>query len=377
MKSSKFAFRLFSLLMTLVLIISISGLSAFAADESDYVAEFRIETDKSSAKAGEDIEVSVFLKNNYYICAMSLAIIYDSQLLTLQNTSDRDLAGFLTFEGSMADTYMTNGNWKSPSIFYTKRNSNTDLWSHEDVMNRYKIVYATWSADVSLSDELVILNEEEKVLSFTVSANEDIDDLSELIFMSYDFQKTSSSPQGIFFAGRSTTKEYSIESMVSAGQTIIYNGVDPTKKEPEFFPAEGTNTVIDTEKGLIYGLEEGLYDLEDFVGYKGCTLEYVETPNGFGTGTVVNLIVFGQVYESYTIVIFGDLTGDGVVDTYDTVLLAAVVNLDFEIEEESLFTAAADIVNNDGVVDTYDLAKLYSVVNGDIILSQSENYFAV
>ncbi|MBR3587967.1 MAG: hypothetical protein IKL16_00235 [Clostridia bacterium] len=374
MKISKTAFRLLSLLMTFVLIISISGLSAFAADESDYVAEFRIETDKSSPRKDEDIEVSVFLKTNYYICTMSLAILYDSEMLSLQNTSS-SLSSFLTFEGSMADTYITNGNWKSPSNFYLKRNSNPSFWSRDDIMNKYKIVYATWSADTSISSELVLMSEEEKVLSFTVKANEDIEDLSELIFMSNDFQKTQTAPQGIFFVGRSTTEEYSISSMVTSGQTLIYHGVDPTKKEPEakvsFSAKESTATIIDKELGLIYGLEEGIYDLEDFVEYEGGTLEYIESENGFGTGSVVNFIVDGEIYESYTIIIFGDLTGDGVIDTYDTVMMASIVNYDIEFEEKSPVSIAGDISNNDDITDTYDLVYLYRVVNGDSELPQT------
>ena len=82
MKKSKIALRLISLALTFVLMISISGLSVFAADESDYVAEFRIETDKSTVKKGEDVEVSVFLKTNYYISSASLVVIYNCQAFT-------------------------------------------------------------------------------------------------------------------------------------------------------------------------------------------------------------------------------------------------------------------------------------------------------
>ena len=370
MKLSKFAFRLASLLMILVLIVGISGLSAFAADESDYVAEFRIETDKSSAKKGEDVEVSVFLKNNYYISTMSLIVVYDSQLLTLQNTSSV-LKSFLTFEGDMGSCYKTNGNWKSPDNFYTGRNSNPSFWSRSDVKNKYKFVYATWSADSSLSYELICLSEEEKVLSFTVKANEDIKDLSELVFMSYDFIKTQSEPQGLLFVSRSTTEELLLNNIVSVGQTIIYNGVDPTKKDPFFGPAEGTTTIIDKENGFIYGLEEGIYDLEGFVEYEGGELEYIESENGFGTGSVVNFIVNGEVSESYTVIIFGDLTGDGVIDTYDAVFLASIVNFDIEVEDNSAVSIAADIAYNDDVADTYDLVELCRVINGDKTISQT------
>lgn len=380
MKISSFAFRLISLVMTLVLISTISGLSVLAADESDYVAEFRIETDKASAKKDEDVEVSVFLKTNYYICTMSLAVIYNCETLTLQNTSATSPGSFLTFSGSMADTYMTNGNWKSPETFYTKRNSDTSFWSKEDVMNKYKIVYATWSADTSLSPELVCLSEEEAVLSFTVRANKDIDDLSELVFISLDFLKTSSAPQGILFVGRSTTKEYAINNMVTSGQTIIYNGVDPTEKEKEacasISPADGTGTVVDKERGLIYGIDEGIYSLEGYVDVEGYTLEYTYLSDSFGTGTRVDCLLNGQIKETYYIVVFGDLSGDAVIDTYDATILAAIANFDIQVEDGSVMALAADIANNDGVADTYDLATIFAVVNGDCVISQTENHFA-
>ena len=199
MKTRNLAFRLFSLVMTLVLIFGVSGLSALAADESDYVAEFRISTDKASVTKDEDVKVSVHLKTNYYICTMSLAVIYDSQAFTLQNTSETNVASFLTFSGTMAGSYITNGNWTISEGLFNKRNSNTSFWSQEDVMNKYKIVYATWSADTSLSSELVMLSEEEEILSFTLRANEDIEDLSELVFISLDFQKTASAQQMPFF----------------------------------------------------------------------------------------------------------------------------------------------------------------------------------
>ncbi len=136
-----------------------------------------------------------------------------------------------------------------------------------------------------------------------------------------------------------------------------------------FEAAEGTTTVIDKENGIIYGLEERIFDINGFVDYEGGTIECVETANGFGTGTVVNFIVNGEVYESYVIIIFGDLTGDGVIDIYDVSTLAAIVNGDIEVDDDSAMSFASDVFA-DGACDIYDLSVISAVVNGDMTISQ-------
>lgn len=368
MKISNFALRLISLAITLVLIFSTSGLSALGADESDYVAEFRISTDKASVKKDEDVKVSVHLKNNYYICTMSLAVIYNCQALTLQNTSESIPAGFLSFSGSMADTYNTNGNWKSPETFYTKRNSDTSFWSQEAVRNKYKIVYATWSADTSLSSELVVLSEEEEVVSFVLRANDDIEDLSELIFMSLDFQKTASSPQGILFVGRSTTKEYAISSMVNVGQTITYNGVDPTEQErvPVLVKLEGTVQSFGGETDVVT-LKLCKDGKESICTVTGKNAEYVFGNIESGTYTlevskenhatrIYEVNVNGEnITHDVKIHLIGDINGDGKVNTLD---VARVNTCARGVSDLSGYEFACADTNGDGKVNTLDVSRI-------------------
>ena len=134
-----------------------------------------------------------------------------------------------------------------------------------------------------------------------------------------------------------------------------------------FKEAEGTTTVIDTELGFIYGLDIGLMDLEGYVEYSS-SVSY-ETPDGIGTGATLTTFRGGEEWETYTIVIFGDLNGDGVIDIYDASILAAMVNGDMELEEGDVLLFAADL-NGDTAVDIYDLAILNAVVNGETEIGQ-------
>ncbi len=164
-----------------------------------------------------------------------------------------------------------------------------------------------------------------------------------------------------------------------AGEETLYctvcGEVIDTKEIPAilayFVAEEGTTTVIDKDHGIIYGLsDEGLDDLEDYVEYEGGVVEYEYLGEYFGTGTVVNFVVDGEVYESYTVVIFGDLNGDGVVDTYDYAVLSAIINGDIEVEDGSALYLAADIFV-DTAVDSFDLSVISAYVNGDAEITQT------
>ncbi|MBQ7580695.1 MAG: S8 family serine peptidase [Clostridia bacterium] len=114
-----------------------------------------------------------------------------------------------------------------------------------------------------------------------------------------------------------------------------------------------SGTVIDEERGVIYGVEEGVQSLENYVETVGCEIEYVPTENGFGTGTTVNLVSDGEVIKSYKLVIFGDVDGDGYCDGCDYVLMSLYINWQYTFDDCCLL--AADITN-DGYVDAFDLS---------------------
>lgn len=192
--------------------------------EKQYVADFKITTDKTSAKAGDEIKVSVALKTNYRIFTVMLPVIYDGDVFEMQNTSTTDLASFLTFEGSLAKTYKTNGNWKSVPQMY-KRNNNESYWSKSEVMNKWKIAYASWSVDVSESRTPVMLSNEEVIVSFTLKVKSDVSSTEGRIFISPDFQKTSDCVKGILAVGRCKNETVDL-NFVDRDQTIKVDRAD-------------------------------------------------------------------------------------------------------------------------------------------------------
>ena len=121
-----------------------------------------------------------------------------------------------------------------------------------------------------------------------------------------------------------------------------------------------TNTVIDVQTNSIYGLDAGINSLDGYVTVsdEDCVLEYEPTQNGFGTGTLAMLTVNGEIVDSYTVVIFGDVNGDGWYNGEDAFLVNLIVKgmLDRDDVGEAIWTAAD--CNHDGVIDESDVDLL-------------------
>ncbi len=190
------------------------------AGEAKYKADFAITTDKKEAKSGDIITVSVKLKTNYNIVAISLPVIYDSRVFEVVGVEENNVSSFLNFSGTLTNNaYQTNGNWKSPDNMYSK-NSNPDYWNDPVRKSNNKIVFATWVVMASQGTVITDLDKEETIVSFKLKVKDNVKDTSGRIYMHPDFIKTATDPQGILFVGRSKSDTISVDSIVQTGQTI-------------------------------------------------------------------------------------------------------------------------------------------------------------
>ena len=136
----------------------------------------------------------------------------------------------------------------------------------------------------------------------------------------------------------------------------------PQITEIKITAKEGSGLTIDDTYNMIFGVPEGSVDIDDLIETVNCTVEYEETAEGFGTGTLVKVKDAQTVVKTYKIVLTYDVTGDGYCDAFDVSVLSSVSNYESEFEENSAYFFAGDVAE-DGFIDAFDLSQLTAKAN--------------
>jgi hypothetical protein len=123
-------------------------------------------------------------------------------------------------------------------------------------------------------------------------------------------------------------------------------------------PADGSDSVIDRDNGTIYGLEPGISREEfesNFVSVgNGYSLQY--SADVIGTGTVVTVLDENdEIVETYTIVIFGDISGDGKINAVDALMALKAASGALELSEIKQMAGNVDGNANVSSVDALDI----------------------
>ncbi|MBQ7549614.1 MAG: hypothetical protein IJT03_07910, partial [Clostridia bacterium] len=115
---------------------------------------------------------------------------------------------------------------------------------------------------------------------------------------------------------------------------------------------------IDYNSNRIFGIARGLTSLDGIftLTQSGCSLQYVSISPTVKTGSKINVIRDGKVYESYTVVIAGDVNGDGRVDGEDSVVADCIAQSMLADATDEM-RLAADL-DDSGTVDAADAALL-------------------
>ncbi len=143
-------------------------------------------------------------------------------------------------------------------------------------------------------------------------------------------------------------------------------------------PQGGSTTVIDDENLFIYGLvpsiTQSMFESEYIELYGNARLEYTTLSGCFGTGTVVDIIDNDTqaIIKSYRIVIFGDVNGDGNIDSLDADSIVDFENylVEWDAINDAAIRKAANL-NGDGTIDSLDAGIVVNSENFSAYIDQS------
>lgn len=133
-----------------------------------------------------------------------------------------------------------------------------------------------------------------------------------------------------------------------------YNLLERGKTEPQINLNLNTDVTCDPTLNYIWGLDEGFTDISKYITItEGTgTLEYIPTECGIGTGSTLNIYnIYGELYESYEIIVFGDINGDATIDGQDAVIVSCIMNFPDKFTEPQKFASDVDF---DGIVTDND-----------------------
>lgn len=162
------------------------------------------------------------------------------------------------------------------------------------------------------------------------------------------------------------------DSTLFKTDVVIVPEVELSVIVPEEIPGENLNVIVNNEEKYITGIELTANKVSDLVtGVQGDSTQIIVFKDGkelsstdfIGTGCVVKCVSKNDhsvVYDTATVLIYGDINGDGAIDAFDAIALDLANNRLHTLEKPA--ELAADI-NNDGVgISTADYAMLVSCV---------------
>jgi hypothetical protein len=120
--------------------------------------------------------------------------------------------------------------------------------------------------------------------------------------------------------------------------------------------------VINSTRRFIYGLIPGGFSIEFFETVGGASVAVTPTQQGSGTGTRIRLSFGGSLLSTLTVVVFGDVNGDGNIDDGDSGQIIDYENYLYNWAGNADKRFAAD-VNGDGNIDSTDAGVVTDSLN--------------
>ncbi|MBQ7580327.1 MAG: dockerin type I repeat-containing protein [Clostridia bacterium] len=358
--------KLFSAALALLMLFDMFSLS-ISATESDNHASWSLSCSGTKPKPGDVFEIDVFLSADYVTNCFGASIVYDRNYY--EPAEDEEADNFV-----IADDLAPLGN-KSVIMSEERSSSVADrLYGAtytEEMRKQYAVAWFSFFFrnvffDDPMNDVLPSFASPVKVATLKLRYRSDApDDGKGLIWMDPAHLQTANDTSKHTFVARSSSNvvgECVVEKRF--GQSIDLSGAVEYFGVPKLSAARGSDAVVDAQSGLIcsFSCASSAADVLALVeADDGATLAAAPTANGYGTGTTVSALIKTKAFASYTLALYGDLTGDGYVDSFDVALAGEYVNT-FTSPEDDAYFAAADVYP-DGYLDAIDMAYILNFAN--------------
>ncbi len=332
MKKSK---KIICLVLTVAIIIS-ALTTALIVTANTKETTVNISVDKAELSNGEGATVSVSVESNYPIATMSIPVFYDKELVDVSNAV-----------ATLTNYSYSNVIVDSESVDSDKVYANTDVDSSKF---GFVLVNYIGEAGAELPE-----NVNEVVLTFEITAKAGISGTAVLKTVEKS-AKTEENIEGMLYFGAPVTGKIINEipeNVENVDLSTTSANVAIKNESPKLVPIDGTSGVVDDTNKYIYGISAGS-KVSDLFKVENGKINLVANENGFtdGTGATVQVLDGGnQVVDTYTVIIFGDVNGDGEVTVADSIVVE-MGSVGASIEGEA-YNMAAD-VNGDGSITVAD-----------------------
>ena len=312
--------KIIGVVLALVMALSVATI-AFAADGDAY--SVTITSDKATIAAGESATVTVKVTANFNVCAMSIPVFFDNSKVTASaGTTTLANANIVTETSQDVEKYFEG-------VDHTK----------DDYGVRALVYIAPYNAEISSYTNAT-------VMTFTVTAKDGATGAVVLECISTAV-KTSSNPSGTLYVAKNSSGNATVDSLPEVIDDATVTGAKATINiasagQPADLELKSTATagiVIDTKKtfggeydGAVYGFTQAAnntfmttaYLTNNLQATNGGTLSFSRTigTSGYGTGTLITVKNSDSTdSKKYIVVIFGDVDGNGLINTNDVTLI--------------------------------------------------------
>lgn len=370
--------KIISIVLALVLVASIGTIMLVSnAGDNDPTTSVTVTVDKNELQAGESATVTVKATTNYAVGTMSIPVFYDKTLVTVSD-------GTVT----LAEYETKNVTTDLTAVDTSKIYDNTNIDNE-----KFGFVLASYIAGANSTVQTML--EDDVVLTFKITAKADVSGTATVKVIT-ESVKTTNNIAGMLYFGKQPDGN-TIDAIPENIEGINVNNASASVKigggKPGLLLSElgeemgavviKTEDIFEGFQGVIFGIDAHNGEMiADYVATEAGSIEVVANDAGsdVGTGAIVNLLDDeGNVLESYVFVLFGDVDGNGYIDSVDSGTIAeAEAGL---AEFEYYYYELAGDYDGNGYYDSVDAgyvaeyeAGLYDITQAEIATEVVNNY---